>query len=51
MDVGGAYVGPTQNRLLRMAKELGVQTYKVFLNGHLVQRAKVGLLYLKYFNY
>lgn len=40
VDVGGAYVGPTQNRLLRIAKELGVQTYKVYLNGHLVQRAK-----------
>ncbi|XP_018428122.1 PREDICTED: amine oxidase [flavin-containing] A-like [Nanorana parkeri] len=40
VDVGGAYVGPTQNRLLRMAKELGVQTYKVYLNGHLIQRSK-----------
>ncbi|XP_072270304.1 amine oxidase [flavin-containing]-like [Pyxicephalus adspersus] len=40
VDVGGAYVGPTQNRLLRMAKELGVQTYKVYLHGNLIQRAK-----------
>ncbi|XP_068121702.1 amine oxidase [flavin-containing] B-like [Hyperolius riggenbachi] len=40
VDVGGAYVGPTQNRLLRMAKELGVQTYKVYLNGHLIQHTK-----------
>lgn len=29
VDLGGAYVGPTQNHLLRMAKELGVETYKV----------------------
>ncbi|XP_078062198.1 amine oxidase [flavin-containing] A-like, partial [Mustelus asterias] len=28
-DVGGAYVGPTQNRILRLAKELGVETYLV----------------------
>ncbi|XP_067828270.1 amine oxidase [flavin-containing] B-like isoform X1 [Heptranchias perlo] len=28
-DVGGAYVGPTQNRILRMAKDLGVDTYLV----------------------
>ncbi|XP_077150932.1 amine oxidase [flavin-containing] B-like isoform X1 [Ranitomeya variabilis] len=41
VDVGGAYVGPTQNRLLRMAKELGVETYKVYLNGHLLQHTKV----------
>ncbi|XP_038658015.1 amine oxidase [flavin-containing] [Scyliorhinus canicula] len=29
VDVGGAYVGPTQNRILRLSKELGLQTYKV----------------------
>ncbi|XP_071799138.1 amine oxidase [flavin-containing] B-like isoform X2 [Asterias amurensis] len=29
VDLGGAYVGPTQNRLLRMAKELGVENYKI----------------------
>uniref|UniRef100_UPI00358FFB94 amine oxidase [flavin-containing]-like n=1 Tax=Myxine glutinosa TaxID=7769 RepID=UPI00358FFB94 len=41
VDLGGAYVGPTQNRLLRLAKELGVATYKIneterlvhFING------------------
>ncbi|KAL5005211.1 hypothetical protein ScPMuIL_018667 [Solemya velum] len=27
VDLGGAYVGPTQNRLLRLAKEFGVKTY------------------------
>ncbi|XP_038050318.1 amine oxidase [flavin-containing] B-like isoform X4 [Patiria miniata] len=29
VDLGGSYVGPTQNRLLRMAKELGVENYKI----------------------
>uniref|UniRef100_A0A8D0EEU0 Amine oxidase n=2 Tax=Salvator merianae TaxID=96440 RepID=A0A8D0EEU0_SALMN len=29
VDVGGSYIGPTQNRILRLAKELGIQTYKV----------------------
>nr|XP_042896241.1 amine oxidase [flavin-containing] [Parasteatoda tepidariorum] len=29
VDMGGAYVGPTQNRLLRMAKEFGIENYKV----------------------
>ncbi|XP_070574713.1 amine oxidase [flavin-containing] B-like [Ptychodera flava] len=28
-DMGGAYVGPTQNRIFRMAKEFGVENYKV----------------------
>ncbi|XP_072349429.1 amine oxidase [flavin-containing] B-like isoform X2 [Scyliorhinus torazame] len=28
-DVGGAYVGPTQNRILGLAEELGVETYRV----------------------
>ncbi|XP_060626210.2 amine oxidase [flavin-containing] B [Anolis sagrei] len=29
VDLGGAYVGPTQNRILRLSKELGLETYKV----------------------
>uniref|UniRef100_A0AAQ4PT10 Amine oxidase n=1 Tax=Gasterosteus aculeatus aculeatus TaxID=481459 RepID=A0AAQ4PT10_GASAC len=29
VDLGGAYVGPTQNRILRLAKEYGIETYKV----------------------
>ncbi|KAG7259844.1 hypothetical protein CRUP_036727 [Coryphaenoides rupestris] len=29
VDLGGAYVGPTQNRIFRLAKEYGVETYKV----------------------
>ncbi|XP_058656568.1 amine oxidase [flavin-containing] A-like [Ammospiza caudacuta] len=37
VDVGGAYVGPTQNRILRLAKELGVENYKVYVEGHMFQ--------------
>ncbi|XP_047456916.1 amine oxidase [flavin-containing] [Mugil cephalus] len=29
VDLGGAYIGPTQNRILRLAKEYDVKTYKV----------------------
>uniref|UniRef100_A0A8I3PUB6 Amine oxidase n=2 Tax=Canis lupus familiaris TaxID=9615 RepID=A0A8I3PUB6_CANLF len=29
LDLGGSYVGPTQNCILRLAKELGLETYKV----------------------
>ncbi|XP_056286787.1 amine oxidase [flavin-containing] [Pseudoliparis swirei] len=29
VDLGGAYVGPTQNRILRLAKEYGIDTFKV----------------------
>ena len=27
VDLGGSYVGPTQNHILRMCKELGCETY------------------------
>ncbi|NXL83548.1 AOFB oxidase, partial [Alectura lathami] len=40
VDLGGAYVGPTQNRLLRLAKELGVETYKVNEVEHLIHHVK-----------
>lgn len=43
VDVGGAYVGPTQNRILRLSKELGLETYKVNVNERLVQYVKVSL--------
>uniref|UniRef100_A0A8C2TL05 Amine oxidase n=3 Tax=Coturnix japonica TaxID=93934 RepID=A0A8C2TL05_COTJA len=36
VDVGGAYVGPTQNRILRLAKELGIETYKVNVDGYFI---------------
>ncbi|XP_041806315.1 amine oxidase [flavin-containing] [Chelmon rostratus] len=29
VDLGGAYIGPTQNRILRLAHEYGIKTYKV----------------------
>ncbi|XP_056145332.1 amine oxidase [flavin-containing] isoform X2 [Lampris incognitus] len=29
VDLGGAYVGPTQNRIFRLAKEYGIKTYKI----------------------
>ncbi|XP_040912679.1 amine oxidase [flavin-containing] [Toxotes jaculatrix] len=29
VDLGGAYVGPTQNRILRLAREYNIKTYKV----------------------
>jgi len=29
VDIGGAYVGPTQRRVVRLAAELGLQFYKV----------------------
>ncbi|KAM7045707.1 amine oxidase [flavin-containing] A-like isoform 1-T2 [Molossus nigricans] len=40
VDVGGAYVGPTQNRILRLSKELGLKTYKVNVNERIVQYVK-----------
>lgn len=30
VDLGGSYVGPTQNHILRLADELNVDTYKIF---------------------
>ncbi|CAK6449903.1 unnamed protein product [Pipistrellus nathusii] len=40
VDVGGAYVGPTQNRILRLSKELGLRTYKVNVNECVIQHVK-----------
>ncbi|XP_029786114.1 amine oxidase [flavin-containing] A [Suricata suricatta] len=40
VDVGGAYVGPTQNRILRLSKELGLETYKVNVCERLIQYVK-----------
>ena len=41
VDLGGAYIGPTQNRILRLAKEYGVKTYKVNEEESLVHYVKV----------
>ncbi|XP_076857480.1 amine oxidase [flavin-containing] [Brachyhypopomus gauderio] len=40
VDLGGAYIGPTQNRILRLAKQYGVQTYKVNEQESLVHYVK-----------
>ena len=37
-------MGPTQNRILRLSKELGLETYKVNVNERLVQYVKVSLM-------
>lgn len=36
LDLGGAYVGPTQHRILRLAKQLGVKTQRVHTQGKTV---------------
>lgn len=41
VDLGGSYVGPTQNRILRLAKELGLETYKVNEVERLIHFVKV----------
>ncbi|KAL7983657.1 hypothetical protein Chor_000533 [Crotalus horridus] len=41
VDLGGAYVGPTQNRVLRLSKELGLETYKVNEVEHLIHHVNI----------
>lgn len=43
VDLGGAYIGPTQNRILRIAKQYGVKTYKVNEEESLIHYVKVSL--------
>lgn len=43
VDLGGAYIGPTQNRILRIAKQYGVKTYKVNEEESLIHYVKVNL--------
>lgn len=43
VDLGGAYIGPTQNRILRLAKEYGVKTYKVNEQENLVHYVNVSV--------
>ncbi|KAH9370601.1 hypothetical protein HPB48_002468 [Haemaphysalis longicornis] len=33
VDLGGSYVGPTQNYILRLAHDLGAETYRIFDGG------------------
>ena len=42
MDLGAAYVGPTQNRLLRLARLYGIETYLTHEVEDLVLYSKVG---------
>lgn len=46
VDVGGSYVGPTQNRILRLAKELGVENYKVYIEGHMFHHKGVSIAFV-----
>nr|AIT11918.1 monoamine oxidase [Platynereis dumerilii] len=39
-DVGGSYVGPTQDRIVRLAAELGIKTYKINNTGDYVHFSK-----------
>ncbi|XP_064624623.1 amine oxidase [flavin-containing] B-like [Lineus longissimus] len=41
-DLGGSYVGPTQDRIIRLAKELNVNTYKVDDQGKTVMNTCAG---------
>lgn len=33
MDLGGAYIGPSQYRIIKLAEELEIQTYNVYFKG------------------
>ena len=44
VDLGGAYVGPTQNRLLRLSRELGIKHYLVNERQYLVKLENVRLI-------
>lgn len=46
VDLGGAYIGPTQNRILRLAKEYGIKTYKVNEKENLVHYIHVSLFWI-----
>ena len=43
-DLGGAYVCETQTRLLRLAQELGVETYQVYGQGNTVENYLVSFI-------
>lgn len=37
-------MGPTQNRILRLAKELGIETYKVNVDGYFIHYKWVSIM-------
>ena len=39
-DLGGAYIGPTQRNVVRLAEELGVELFKIYDEGKTVLRYK-----------
>lgn len=43
VDLGGAYIGPTQNRILRLAREYNIKTYKVNEQENLVHYVNVSV--------
>ena len=45
VDLGGAYVGPTQNRVFRLCKELGLQLYNVYDEQKSIADLKVRQIY------
>ena len=54
-DVGGAYIGPTQRRVARMAKELGLEFYTVNEEQKTIMNVKVwtyisSVILTQYFN-
>ena len=46
-DVGGSYIGPTQDRILRLSKELGMKTYKINHAGDSVHFSHVSFCFTK----
>lgn len=36
VDLGGSFVGPTQNRILRLADEFGIKTYLTYEDGDFI---------------
>lgn len=50
VDIGGSYVGPTQDRLLRMAKEFKIENYKINEVEHLLHYKNVRIFDLIIFN-
>lgn len=47
-DLGASYVGPTQNHILRLCKELGCETYKCYYDNDLLHYSKVNILCFLY---
>ena len=45
VDLGASYVGPTQDYILRLIKEFGLQTYLIKEDQDLIYYTKVGDLY------